>query len=295
MHMSDQDERVIENATRRRRLRTSMYGLPLLLALVLASAVFSLRDGGPPPFRVVLDPGHGADELGATGFGLVERDSNLDMAKRVGELLRRDGIEVIYTRTDDGRSFRDERALTDYSAVFADLDARIAIANEARADLFISIHSNAFSDLNARGLEVIYNPDRSFAEHNRALAEAIRDSVVASLAAYGYDISPGRTLEDTSMADWTGRRTPYLVLGAERELSHTEMDERGGDWQALGYGTQASVQTRATQMPGVIVELFYISNEADAALLKDDSVRHYLAVGLADGIKNALRTQAASQ
>ncbi|TAJ16318.1 MAG: N-acetylmuramoyl-L-alanine amidase [Dehalococcoidia bacterium] len=295
MRMSDQDERVLENASRGRRLRTSMYGLPVLLALVIATAVFSLHDGGPPPFRVVLDAGHGADELGATGFGLVERDSNLDMAKRVGELLRRDGIEVIYTRTDDGRAFHDGRALTDYSAIFADLDTRIAIANEARADLFISIHSNSFSDLNARGVEVIYNPDRPFAERNRALAEAIRASVVASLAEHGYEVAPGRTREDTSMEDWAGRRTPYLVLGGEREMTRQEMDQRGGDWEALGYGTQASVQTRATQMPGVIVELFYISNEADAALLKDDSVRHYLALGVAAGIKNALRARAASQ
>ncbi len=295
MNVSEQDKRMIEGAARRRRRRTALFGVPLLLALTLAAGMFSLRDSGAPAFRVVIDPGHGADELGATGFGLVERDSNLDMAKRVGELLRRDGIEVIYTRTDDGRAFHDGRVLTDYSAVFADLDARIAIANEARADLFISIHSNSFSDPTARGVEVIYNPDRPFAERNRALAEAIQTSVVASLAAHGYDVGPGLTREDTSMEDWAGRRTPYLVLGGEREMTRQEMDQRGGDWAALGYGTQTSVQTRATQMPGVIVELLYISSEADAALLKDDSVRHYLAVGVADGIKRVLRAQAASQ
>lgn len=90
------------------------------------------------------------------------------------------------------------------------------------------------------------------------------------------------------MADSAGRITPFLVIGAERELTRQEMDERGGDWDALGYGSQPSIQTRATQMPGVLIELLYITNEDDAALLKDDTARHVMAVGIAEAIKSVL-------
>lgn len=270
--------------------RLTMFGLPLLLAGAALAGLFSLNDSSRP--RVVLDPGHGGDELGAHEFGLVERDLNLDMAKRVGALLTQAGIDVVYTRTGDGRAYGERPALTEYSATFADLEERIDIANEAKADLFVSIHSNAFgADPGARGIEVYYNPDRPFAGRSRELAEAIRAGVVSLLGAHGYQAPPSRIQEDTAIADAAGRTTPYLVLGGERKLTREEMDERGGDWEALGYGKQASVQTRATQMPGVLLELLYLSNEADVALLRDDSARHYMAQGIAEGIKRILKAQ----
>ena len=148
---------------------TALFVVIAASALLFVGAFIGLLTGmfdedKQPAFRVVLDPGHGGpDETGAVGYGLIERDSNLDMAKRVGALLTADGIEVIYTRTDDGRSTGASSALYGYSAIFADIDHRIAIANEAEADLFISIHSNGYQDPSVRGLEMIYNPGRPFA------------------------------------------------------------------------------------------------------------------------------------
>ncbi len=276
-----------------RKTLFSVLAIPLLLLGVVQSGLLSFDsrgffNEGPPRLRVVLDPGHGGDEWGATGYGLIERDSNLDMAKRVGALLEQADIDVVYTRTDDGRATHDGRVLWDYSAIFADIDSRIAIANEAKADLFISIHSNGFQDPSARGIEVMYTPGREFSDRSLALAEAIRTSVVARLQTSGYDVDQGLVRADTGMADSAGRVTPFLVLGGERELTRQEMDERGGDWDALGYGSQSSIQTRATQMPGVLIELLYITNEDDAALLKDDTARHVMAVGIAEAIKSVL-------
>lgn len=268
--------------------RLTVFGLPLLLAGAALAGLFSFNDGRGRP-RVVLDPGHAADELGATEYGLIERDLNLDMAKRVGALLTQAGIDVVYTRTDGGRAYGERPGLTDYSATFADLQKRVDIANEAKADLFVSIHSNAFgADRGARGIEVYYNPDRPFAGRSQELAESIRASIVAALKAHEYEVPPSLIREDTSIVDAAGHATPYFVLGGERALARAEMDGRGGDWEALGYGTQTSIQTRATQMPGVLIELFYLSNEADAALLTDDSARHYMAQGIAEGIKRAM-------
>jgi len=274
-----------------RRARTTMIGLPLLLVGAALAGLFTLTDSGGTRPRVVIDPGHAASEMGAVEYGLVERDLNLDMAKRVGALLTAAGVDVVYTRSGDNRSYGDRPELTDYAATFADLEERVEIANEARADLFISIHSNAFSDPGARGLEVYYNPDRPFAARSRALAEAIRAEVVGRLVANGYPAPPSRVQEDTSITDAAGRSTPYLVLGEERELTRAEMEQRGGDWEVLGYGQQASIQTRATQMPGVLVELFYLSNGEDVALLRDDSARHYMAQGIVAGILRTLGRQ----
>lgn len=267
-----------------------MFGLPLLILGMALAGLFSFADRGGSRPLVVLDPGHGADELGATGFGLVERDSNLDMAKRVGALLTQAGIDVVYTRTGDGRSYGERPGLTEYSATFADLEERVDIANRAKADLFISIHSNSFGgDPDARGIEVYYNPDRPFAGRSQELAESIRSGLVAALTGAGARGLPSRIQADTEIVDAAGRATPYLVLGGGREMSRAEMDERGGDWEALGYGKQSSVQTRATQMPGVLVELLYLSNAADAALLKDEAARRSMAQGIADGIERALK------
>ena len=289
---SDRVESAVRASVSRKAL-FSMLAAPLLLFGLFQAGLLSFdtraffRDDSPR-LRVVIDPGHGADEWGATGYGLIERDSNLDMAKRVGVLLEQADIDVVYTRMDDRRATRDGRVLWDYSATFADLDSRIAIANEAKADLFISIHSNGYQDPSARGLEVIYTPNRPFSDRSQALAEALRASVVSALRASRYQVDEGVVRMDTEMMDNAGRMTPFLVLGAERELTREEMAERGGDWDALGYGSQSSIQTRATQMPGVLLELFYITNKDDAALLKDDSARHAMAVGIAEAIKGAL-------
>ncbi len=101
------------------------------------------------PPKIVIDPGHGGAEDGAIGHsGLKEKDLTLEIAKRLGGLLsNRLGAEVVYTRTSD---------------LTVALDARAAIANQAGADLFISIHANSSDDPGARGVETYYVANTSF-------------------------------------------------------------------------------------------------------------------------------------
>jgi N-acetylmuramoyl-L-alanine amidase len=93
--------------------------------------------------RVVIDPGHGGHDTGTIGLGgLVEKDLVLDVAKRLGALItRRLGSEVIYTRADD---------------TFIPLEQRTALANEKKADLFLSIHANSSRDSQVAGSETFY-------------------------------------------------------------------------------------------------------------------------------------------
>src|SRR5579872_4745499 len=98
--------------------------------------------------RVVIDPGHGGSDQGTVGRrGLMEKELVLDVAKRLGKLIEEGmGSEVIYTRMDD---------------TFVPLHARTEIANEKKADLFLSIHANSSPHSTIGGIDVYYlNLDR---------------------------------------------------------------------------------------------------------------------------------------
>src|SRR5437016_7385952 len=117
-----------------------------------ASAPQPTRDGqstltralGLKVGRIVIDAGHGGHDTGTIGpTGLMEKDLCLDVALRLGKIIeqRLPGADVIYTRSDDS---------------FIPLEERTNIANQAKADLFISIHANSSRDHAARGIETYY-------------------------------------------------------------------------------------------------------------------------------------------
>ena len=114
--------------------------------------------------KVFLDAGHGGRDPGALGSGLKEKDINLSVALRVGELLTNKGIEVAHSRTDDR---------------FVDLADRAAMANGFGAHLFLSIHCNGFSNPSARGVETYCYPSNS---KGQKLAKLIQDSIVSRLS-----------------------------------------------------------------------------------------------------------------
>ncbi len=94
--------------------------------------------------RIVIDAGHGGHDTGTIGpTGLMEKDLCLDVALRLGKSIqqRLPSAEVIFTRDDD---------------TFIPLERRTEIANEAKADLFISVHANSSQDRLARGIETYY-------------------------------------------------------------------------------------------------------------------------------------------
>lgn len=97
---------------------------------------------GPKEVIVVVDPGHGGEDLGATKDGLYEKNLNLDISLRLGKLLEDLGIKVVYTRKTD---------------VDVGLDERVNIANSIDATLFISVHNNYMpNDAGYKGTETLY-------------------------------------------------------------------------------------------------------------------------------------------
>ena len=239
---------------------------------------------------VVLDPGHGADELGAVGNGVVERDSNLDMAKRVQAILEADGVRVVLTRTTDGRA---DGLRTDgmdlLTATFADLQARVARSNQAHASVFVSLHSNSFDDPSVSGIDVWYDSQRSFSDQNRALATLLSTNVAEELSAAGFPTPTSEPRDELGSMDAAGRTTPYFVLGGTRVVTRSELADRGVSAGALDMpASWVAYRTNETNAPGALLELLYISNEGDAAMLRDPDARAAMARGIAEAILTSL-------
>lgn len=120
-------------------------------------------------FIVCIDAGHGDWDIGAEGIsGIYEKDINLEVTLKLGELLEEyDGIDIVYTRTNDELSWSDSATENLYD--------RVEIAKEASADMFISIHCNSSNESKTyRGVESWYNPDR---EDGRVLADLIQNEL----------------------------------------------------------------------------------------------------------------------
>lgn len=120
---------------------------------------------------IVLDPGHGGDDLGACGRqGTQEKDNNLVIAMRLKDLLEQAGTAVILTRTDD---------------YFVGLYERTAVANDLLANLFVSIHTNNHPDLSVHGIEVFHFPGHLEAKE---LAQNIHEKLVQNTGLVGLGV-----------------------------------------------------------------------------------------------------------
>ena len=138
---------------------------------------------------VIIDPGHGGMDPGAVYKGRQEKDDNLRLALAVGELLSQNGVDVLYTRTDD---------------VYDSPYRKAMIANESGADYLISFHRNASPIAgNASGIETLVYADRGVA------AQMARD-INRELAALGFrDIG---VIERPGLAVLRRSRMPAVLI-----------------------------------------------------------------------------------
>ena len=214
---------------------------------------------------VVVDAGHGGPEIGASyqlpdGATLVEKELNLKVATRLVQLLKQSGIAALPTRTTD-RKVNASRDLTgdDKVGLSDDLQARVALANEARAALIVSVHHNGVSDPSQRGTQVFYAEERPFSDRSRALAELAQTSLLKNLKDAGYDTLDRKATPDSRIL---GRGNHYYLLGPASE--HVK---------------------RPSEMPGIIGEALFVTNEDDANALRQERILDAIARGYADAVK----------
>jgi N-acetylmuramoyl-L-alanine amidase len=188
------------------------------LHLMLGS--LSLED-----LTVAIDPGHGGNQPGALGSsGLMEKDVNLDVALRLKEILEQTGVTPLLTRSDDNTTL----PIMNRGELASELRNRTRIANEAGADLFVSIHCNSSPRRNTRsGTETYYCTSWS-----RPLAEALQASLLATLgrADGGIRNEPFVVVKETQM--------PSVLLELAY-LNHPEEEKLLGQPQFRQLAAQA--------------------------------------------------------
>ncbi len=127
---------------------------------------------------IIVDAGHGTPDNGTTGYsGSREKDINLSVAKKLGNLLMQSGAYVIYTREDDG-TIAQNLDDTIRNIKRSDMSKRKTIRDNSGADIFISIHMNYFTDPKYTGAQVFY---KSACDESKKLAESIQKSIKKSV------------------------------------------------------------------------------------------------------------------
>jgi N-acetylmuramoyl-L-alanine amidase len=214
--------------------------------------------------RIVIDPGHGGKDPGATGpHGVDEKTINLRLAQELADTLRDTyGYEVLLTRMDD---------------TFIPLEERAKLANRYNADLFISLHCNASTSSKLRGFEVYFLSEKASDPH----ADAVARSENAVLALEGKDVpSPNRVKAVLRSLVKTANINEASALGS---LLDRHLAERLSE-PSLGVKQAAFYVLRGAEMPAVLIETGFVSNPQEERLLQDDNFRQKLIEGIAAGI-----------
>jgi N-acetylmuramoyl-L-alanine amidase len=230
-----------------------------------------LPTGQRPVRTVVIDPGHGGRDPGATGVGGArEKDITLKIAKALGAKLLHSGFDVIYTRDDD-------RSMS--------LEERTAIAEAARADLLVSIHTNSAPRRSVNGIETYYL-DQNHERHSLTVAArengVTRDQVdalqrtltrlrVSELSAYSQQLA---SLVQTELVNGLSRRYRVNDLGVKK-----------GPFYVLFL----------SDAPAILVEVGFITNGKEAKRLRNgdyvDALANQIAAGLTQ-YRNGVATMA---
>jgi N-acetylmuramoyl-L-alanine amidase len=215
--------------------------------------------------RIVIDPGHGGHDTGTIGpTGFMEKDAVLDISRRLGKLLEEQGAEVVYTREDD---------------TFVPLENRIALANEKRADLFVSIHANSSRNKGVRGVETFY---LNFTSDPEVLELAARENALSQKGMHDLQDLVKQISTNEKIAE------SKELAGEVQKMLHGELRKSGGDIRNRGVKQAPFVVLVGGTMPSILVEVAFLSNPEDEKLLKSPQGRQGAAEALFSGVSKYL-------
>ena len=215
---------------------------------------------------IVIDPGHGGQDSGAVGkAGLMEKEVTLDVAKRLRNLLKKEkGLRVILTRETD---------------VLVPLEERTQIANRNGADLFISIHTNVSENKTARGCKTFF---LASAESDEARAVATLEN---SSIRFEHPDDVSHNSDDLNFRLTDLVQSEYLKESSDFATIIQKQLKKKLSIPSRGVSQAEFVVLNKAHMPAVLVEIAFISNKKDEALLKKNSFRQKIAQALYQSIK----------
>ena len=246
----------------------------MLLILSVAPVAYAAKEK-KKPFTVVIDPGHGGVDPGAIGRKAKEKDVNMNVSVALAEMIEDEypEVKVIFTRKTD---------------VKIPLIRRAQIANEAKADLFISIHSNASKSRAANGCETFTLGSGSSAE---AKAAAMYENNVI-------------LLEDNFEQTYKGfdprSSESYIIFelirnhDTEKSIALAEAVQKGmvgrSKLHNRGVSSAGFLVLHKTVMPSILVELGFISNATEEKFIASKNGQKALAQGIFDGFSTYYKT-----
>jgi len=219
--------------------------------------------------RIVIDAGHGGHDTGTIGpTGLMEKDLCLDVALRLGKIIqqRLPGADIVYTRSDD---------------TFIPLEERTNIANQAKADLFISIHANSSQDHAARGVETYYLNLKGSAE---AMEVAARENASSDQGVHDLEDLVKKIARNEKIDESKEFAEDIQDSLAKRVL------KVGKTVKNRGVRKAPFVVLIGADMPSILTEISFLSNPADEQLLKKPEYRQRVAEGLYQGVASYLQS-----
>ncbi len=215
---------------------------------------------------VVIDPGHGGKDPGAIGLrGLREKDIVLSVGKKLGRILKeKRGLKVIYTRKRD---------------VFVPLNDRTEMANSRKADLFISIHTNASKKRSTRGIETYF---LNWTSNRGAIRVAARENKVS--------IKKMRKIQDELqfiLQDLARNNKRQESMRLAHSVQNAMVNTLKKDYhkiEDLGVKYALFYVLVGAEMPSILVEISFVSNRLEEKRLSSDSYRTRIAEAISRGI-----------
>ena len=209
---------------------------------------------------IVVDPGHGGTAVGAQGpTGALEKELTLQISRKLRDILAARGFRVILTRNED---------------VLLDLDQRTAIANQYKADLFLSVHLNAVPFQSARGAETYFLSLEATDERARLSAERENaDQPQAQSAGSDLDL----ILWDLAQQRYLKESSRFAELIQDEMAAATGIERRGVK--------QAPFRVLlGAMMPAALVEVGFISNPEEEIMLVDPAHQEQIAMALSEAV-----------
>jgi len=249
-------------------------------ATAATAAIAPAAQKGPHPLsvtgnhkkiRIVVDPGHGGKDPGALRGRYREKDWNLAVAKELVRLLKKGGFDVKSTRETD---------------VFIALGERARISNNFKADLFISLHTNASKDPHANGFQVYFRSEKATDKEAAETAALENEAMQYEETHYNFVDALLQSMAKNEFINESSKLAGYVRKSVYKQPGiGIAVNQKTGVRQANFY------VLKGVNSPSVLVEMGFISSSKDRAKLSNAQVQKKMAQGIYNGIVEYTKTE----
>lgn len=214
--------------------------------------------------RIMVDPGHGGKDPGAVRRKQREKDWNLAVAKELYALLKKGGFEVRMTRDKD---------------VFIPLSDRSKQANNFKADLFVSVHTNASKNSRANGFQVYFRSEKATDKEAAEVAALENEAMQYEEVHYNFVDALLQSLAKNEYINESSKLAGYVRNAVFKQPGIGIAVNRNSSVRQANFYVLKGVNS-----PAILVEMGYISSPKDRGRLSQAAVRKKMAQGLYNGI-----------